>query len=393
MLVIYAVYFLYYFADMATSANTMVKQTESRTEVHIFLIALILLLGVFYLFQLKWKLDDPFRLGFFLMIVWCVITDFIVGASFWGIATHVGLLVLFYLIYYFGGHYINTPNRYRLVLVLECVLWAVTMYYAVQAYINFNEYHDGDRDSVLNMAYNVLVFVPFLLQIKNRPIKITTLVISAAYIIVSLKRGAIITFVVMMVVYFWLSRKHNKGKGVRITKKQTCLLIIGVAAFCIAAGIVDNKLGGALSKRFSLESLMFGSTRGDLYAAAWKNITNRSFFSVLIGTGSGSSLSIIGSGVHNELLEFLFSYGMIGMLLYVVTLIAGIRRGRQIYKANNDQYLPKGKVYAMGLVYMILVGLFGSAVFSHMFFHIMLAMGMANSPAMQEAGRSSQDGQ
>ena len=57
---------------------------------------------------------------------------------------------------------------------------------------------------------------------------------------------------------------------------------------------------------------------------SFPQILNRNFFEFLIGKGSGSSLSIIGSGVHNEILEMLFSYGVIGLIIYLWLVIRGI---------------------------------------------------------------------
>ena len=145
LLLVYGVYFLYYFADMQTSANTMVKQTESRESVHLYLILLIGLLAVYFISRTRWLLDDGFRGSFFALICWCIFADVLVGASFWGIATHVGLLVLFYLIYYFGGHYINSQQRYQLILALEFALWCVTLWYAISALFAFRGYQTDHR--------------------------------------------------------------------------------------------------------------------------------------------------------------------------------------------------------------------------------------------------------
>lgn len=389
LIVLYVVYSLYYFADMNTSANTMVKQTESRSDVHVYLIVLIVLLGVFFLSRGKWRLEDPFRLSFLFMIVWTVVVDLIVGAQFWGTATHVGLLTLFYLIYFWAANYINTSRLYNLVLCAECILWIITIWYAIQAYFAFREYNGEDVDIVLNMSYNVLVFMPVLLQIKKRALKLPMVTISVLYIVVSLKRGAIITLLAMIFVYAMMSDKKKGIKTMQIDQKKAGKVIISLAAIAVLIIVVDDQMGGALSARFTLDALRYGSSRNELYSAAWNDVKTRGILFFLLGKGSGSSLQIIGSGVHNEILEFLFSYGLVGAMMYVVVVFNGAKRGAWLRNISSTS----GRTFTMGMTYVVLVGVFGSALFSHMTFHIMLAMGMANSAGCEIADGRLPDGQ
>ena len=387
LLIVYAVYFLYYIEDMQTSANTMVKQTESRGMVHIYLIILIGLLGVFFISRGRWHLDDGFRSSFLLLVGWCTFADLLVGANFWGIATHIGLLVLFYLIYYFGGHYINSEQRYRLILALEFALWCVTLWYAVSAFLNYREYRGDDADVVLNMSYSMLVFIPILLQLKNRFLRSVSVAISVIYIVVSLKRGAIIAMVAMLLVRHFVSERRKNKSFFQINTKNALRLFLTVLALVIVIVVVNNIMGGALSKRFSWDELLDGSNRSILYTAAWNDVKERSLISFLIGKGSGSSLRIIGSGVHNEVLEFLFSYGLIGLVLYLATMFKGIGQATKLKREDSHP----GTMYAMGITYLICVGVVGTSLFSHPSFHIMLAMGLANSPAKIDQNRGLPD--
>lgn len=384
LLLVYGVYFLYYFEDMQTSANTMVKQTESRGQVHLYLIVLIVLLGVYFLTRGRWRLDDGFRSSFLLLVGWCAVADLLVGANFWNIATHIGLLALFYLIYYFGGHYIDSQQRYRMILALEFILWCITLWYAISAFLKYREYMGEEADVVLNMAYNMLVFIPILMQLKNRVLKGASVAISVIYIVASLKRGAIIAMIAMFLVAYFVGTRNDKNEGFRInTKTASKALLVGVAIVIVMV-VVNNKMGGALAGRFSWEELQGGSNRSRLYAAAWNDVKVRNPLLFLIGRGSGSSLRIIGSGIHNEILEFLFAYGLIGLCMYLAVVFSGIGRAAKLKKENS----PAKAMYAMGITYLICVGLVGSALFSHMSFHIMMAMGLANSPVnMNQEGR------
>lgn len=369
----FALYGAYYFADMQSSANVVVKQVSERTSVHYFMILMIIVLGGYLLFLHKIFVKDGFRTAILGLISCALFIDFVNNISFWSIATHIGLLVLFFLTSFFGSHYIDTKNKYQLVLRIEFILWCITLFYAIKAYFNYRSYMANSSSTpVLNMAYNMLVFLPILVQLKNKKIKTISILITVGYILLSLKRGAILALVGMIIVY-WINMKEDWN--FLVVKKRTLIVtIVCLISIIILAGYVDSITNGALSERFSLDSLRDGSNRNVIYSSAITEIKSRSLLRLIIGTGSGSTTTFIGSGAHNEVLEMMISYGFIGLIIYVLSLIMGIRHIMDMRWRNvNRTYVA---VYAMSLFYIVAVGIFGSSLFSHMSFHIFLSMGL-----------------
>lgn len=371
--IVYAVYLLYYLADMNTSANTVVKQTSERTSVHYYLVALIGILGIYYIFHGKIIINDRFRHRFFPLILWGACVDLINGVAFWSIATHIGLMVLFYLSLYFATVYVDTEEKYSRILFIELALWIITIYYGIRAYFSYSEYLGRDTN-VLNMAYNVLVFIPLLLQVRDRRIRNVSLLVSIVYIIASLKRGAVLAMFGMFLVYYFNLGKSIAGK---ISIKKVIAGVVAVIGLVLLVLIVNNRMGGALFNRFSANELRFGSTRDVIYRRAFNVIKERGLVDLIIGTGSGSTMTLIGSGAHNEELELMISYGLIGLLIYFAMLLGGVIQ----FKILKRNVVPKLQptTYLMSLTYIIIVGIVGSAMFSHMTYHIMIAMGLANS--------------
>lgn len=364
---------MYYIADMETSANVVVKQTASRSAVHTYLVALIGVLGIYMVARTVYRLDfriSRINIPLIALACWGVVSDILNGAGFWSIAVHIGLIVLWVLVIYFMNDVVIDEKAYKMALSFECIIWIVTIYYSYVALTNFANYTGDGIGSVLNISYNVLVLIPFLLQIKNKLFRYSTMIISCGFIVLSMKRGAIVVMVIMLAVYYYIQSKSGKVKKLSLGR------IIVIIALLVSAFIVVNKIsGGFLMTRFSFEELITGSDRNLLYGSAISDIKNRSFIDLLIGKGSGSSLNIIGNGVHNEILEMIFSYGFIGLGIYLWLIVRGINILRQLLKQKNSATA----YYAMSLVYIIFVGFVGTALFAHYTFHIMASLGISSS--------------
>ncbi len=379
ILIVYIVYSLYYLEDMQTSANVVIKQTESRGSVHLFLMMLIGLLAIYMIFRTLFtgrikisSLNAPL----ILLAVWGVFSDFLNGVSFWSIAVHIGLIVLWVLVIYFMNDIVYDNKTYNMVIFFEYVVWLITMYYAITALINFNNYNGEESVSgVLNISYNVLVLVPFIFQLKNKFLKYSALLVSCGFIVLSMKRGAILALMFMLLIYFYFQAKTGK---IKITLPRIVFVIgLFVCAFLIVNKVTDNYL----MSRFTWESLTEGSNRSIIYAAAINDIFDRNFVEFLIGKGSGSSLATIGSGVHNEILEMLFSYGLIGLIIYLWLIIRGLKLVFRLLKEKSNA----SAIYAMSVVYIVFVGLVGTALFAHYTFHIMASIGIASGYLKREA--------
>lgn len=371
--IVYAIYSLYYIADMETSANVVVKQTESRSAVHTYLIALIGVLGIYMAARTVYRLDfriSRINIPLIALACWGVVSDVFNGAGFWAIAVHIGLIVLWVLVIYFMNDVVVDEKSYKMALFFESIIWIVTIYYSSIALSNYANFTGNGVGSVLNISYNVLVLIPFLLQINNKFLRCSTMLVSCGFIVLSMKRGTIIVMVVMLAIYYYIQSKSGKLKKMSASKIFIIVILLTVAFF-----VVNKISDGFLMSRFSMEELLSGSNRDILYTAAINDIKTRDFFTLLVGRGSGSSLNIIGSGVHNEILEMLFSYGIIGLGIYLWLIFRGINILRQLLKQKNSATA----YYAMSLVYIIFVGFVGTALFAHYTFHIMAALGISSS--------------
>ena len=133
--------------------------------------------------------------------------------------------------------------------------------------------------------------------------------------------------------------------------------------------------GGFLAERFSWESLTDGSSRSDKYAAAIDAISQRNFLQFMVGIGSGPR-----PGVHNEILEFLYTFGFVGLCTYAAMFVSMLRRLWFLYK-EKSRYAA---VYGMIFVFIFMVGLYSGVCFTHSTFYIMLTLGIVERKIAEE---------
>lgn len=371
LIIVFGVYLFYYLADMRTNANVMVKQTESRGSVHVFMFLLIGILALYFVFHMKIVPNLGITVPLICITGWIVCVDIINGSSIWNIAVRVGLFVLWWLISFFAARYTNSQLRYSWVLKFEFIIWGITVFYSLVSIKNYAAYSGSDEANVLNISYNILVLIPFLMQLKNKYLRGITNAISVFLIIVSMKRGAILAMGAMLLVFFYIKQCMCEVSWKR-RKLVTRLVVIAILV-CVCVILVDAYSGGFLSSRFTKEALLSGSNRSELYNHAWQDIRSRSILQLIIGKGSSSVLQIIGSGVHNEFLEFLFSYGVVGCLLYLILIVKGIKTTIYMTRKKKDG----APYYGMAMTFIVIVGFVGSALFSHYTFHIMLLIGLS----------------
>lgn len=362
---------MYSVEDMATSTNAYQQQGD-RSGVYVYLIGILGVLGIYYLSNFKLYTFSP-MVPLLAMAIWVFADNFILGnfygGSRWTALTHFGLVVWWYLAVVFGYNYIsNDKNKEKQTTFLILVMFVYYCYKFVEVAITSNESHD--EITVLNLIYRVIVFIPILSLIEKKWIKNTTMAIIFVLTVVSMKRGALIVLPVMLLVGSMLDKTKKKN----IIK--TIFSFIAIVLFAvIVVQVINNMTGGFLAERFSWESLTEGSSRSQKYAMAIETISQRNLLQFMLGIGSGPR-----PGVHNEILEFLVTFGFFGFCTYAAMFFSMFRRLRILY-VERSKY---ASVYGMIFVFIFMVGLYSGVCFTHSTFYIMLTLGIVERRIAEE---------
>lgn len=356
----------YVVQDLMNSKNVNLMGGD-RIIVHILLISIIILLIIYNLFYgLNFNFHvDSIKFSLILLNLWIIIVSVMRSVPIQNIFVHFGLSFLWIMSYdfsstYFGNKF-NKEKWFYLWIVGILGLYIIGMLYA-----QYNISRIDGRVPVLNLIYFVMSFIPWINLIGKKGTSYFLNVIILILVMLSFKRGAIIIYILMVITYF-LVRGIIEGNNFSIILK----LFIFLTLFIVGIILVNYITDGFLFHRFSRNELLSGSGRDVLYQGAISSIKERNIFDKLVGLGSGSSVALLGNGVHNEWLELLFSYGFVGAALYLNFIFSIlIESYRQIKEKNK--VAPS---FAQAAVLVTAIGLFDGFFFMHSTLYIMLFFG------------------
>lgn len=319
------VFLAFSIADLQSSAQTGNRGAD-RSSAHVLLLALTGFLVVYVFLAAKRisriRLVQPLS-GLIVLACWILITGLFNGAGIWDLLVRMNMSLLWvfaYLFFWSLATSMESPDEAlgRFAKFFFVFFIAATGYYFVYASILL------DRIPVLNVIYEVLALLPWLILLDANVKSGILYIVSGFFTLLSMKRGAIIALPVMYVADV-LARSKASGRK-RDIVKPIGILLLAIALFAALFVGFDTWTGGFLTERFSFEEMASGAGRSDQYALAINAILERDWLHVLVGGGIGSSVSLIGTGIHNEWLEILFSYGVVGFVIYAAMVIGIVRR-------------------------------------------------------------------
>jgi O-antigen ligase len=186
----------------------------------------------------------------------------------------------------------------------------------------------------LGTSYYVLFLLPTLLLTPYKWLRYMGLFITGLVLFSSFKRGGLIAFVLGITAYLFV-------KEVLVERKFTRLLVflIAMIALFIILIFVDNAMGNIISERILNIREDGGSNRDQVWATTWNMIKASDAQQLLFGHGHNAvfKLSPLGLSAHNDFLEMLFNYGIIGLVPYLVLhfqLIKQIFTGIKMHNKN-----------------------------------------------------------
>ena len=351
------------------SSNQAGLVDANRTVVHYFIAVAL----VFHLYG--WLRNNRSRINIrpvsFLLLailVWTIIVDWINDIPLSNSGAMLLMAIWWYATYQFGycicARNSSIIRPFVFVYLLLFIIWVLlNLYSRQQIIINFERNH-----AVTGFAYHLLVFLPFILLIeKKRVLKWCLLVLCILMVLTSYKRGTIITLPVMLLVF-----GYSKG---RIEGNIFPFFIIAISivlTFVFIIPLINQVSGGFLAERFSQEQLREGSGRADNWALAIDVIRNRDFFSLLVGSGHRSSVDLIGTGIHNEWIEFLYCFGFVGLVLFILLGIQFLRRGL-FFLRKRCKFAPQ---MLMMTSYFFMVSIFSGFYGAYVSYYFFLFMGL-----------------
>ena len=235
-------------------------------------------------------------------------------------------------------HYISTYTIMSVWIFIYLFFYTLCLRYEIDKYINkfvvFFTIFSAIlfiRNYILNIgightdwhyieSYYVITLIPAFLLLQNK-YKYSLLILTMICAIISAKRTGLITSVIVIIIYFILIGK-NIGKKIKSILLGATIL---VTLYFTMATFMGEQLDFIIERIANIEE-DDGSGRGDMYTNLFDEITkNDDTATYLFGNGYDEVInSKINSGysAHNEFLEVLYDYGLVGFSIFTAIFIA-----------------------------------------------------------------------
>lgn len=248
----------------------------------------------------------------------------------------------------------GSPNKSNLVILLYVSLWIIgyfAMYYLGHIYKNilskcsyfylilaipitllflYSSLQRGMQDlRITRMGNNAIFFVlcifPWILLNRKKTVRTIGTLILLLLCILSLKRSAIIMAILISATFFYF--EYLK----RIKSVHTLVSTMAIAFGMVLLLLVANqRLDNMAMERMQSMSEDSGSGRTDRWATSLFLFSiEKNPIKIIFGHGFCAVEQAIGeesASAHNDFLEVLYDYGIIGLLLYLTIHICLIRR-------------------------------------------------------------------
>lgn len=231
---------------------------------------------------------------------------------------------LFYPFYYFSyKNILSVKHLYIFFLIFIPI--TILNYFWTESQV-LSERISGNLDYVNNSSYQFVSLIPFLFFInkKNKIVSYLLFSLLIIFIIEGAKRGAIISGLIGAIHFGYYHFKLGINKK-NILKFLQTLLIVSVLFYFLIHLIQSNEF-----LLIRLESMLEGDSSGrdQIYSSLFYSwVDSANFINILFGYGfaASKSLSLSGHYAHNDWLELLTSYGLIGVLSYLFLFYYGFK--------------------------------------------------------------------
>lgn len=327
-----------------------------------------LYVGAWLLYNMHGILYDPGIINnvlqaVLILLCWPAIVDLInYGGRRNKLIISIVLLVGMYFVY--GGIFfllnvkkMHVPDYYYLQISLNSLLPVVYMYhlarmgyltierirmyiviFLIVAFACFFKAIDlrENQEFTNNMGYMFLSVIPILMLFNKRPLlQYILLIILANYILLCMKRGAIIIAVMCIIVFLYTKLKYS-------TRWMKCVAIIlsAIVVWLIIQN-VENMLANSdyFLARIQATSEGDSSGRDRLYSEIVNSyLHDGNLLTMIIGSGANNTLKVAGNFAHQDWLETLSNNGLLGICIlfnFYAVLLHYLMR----YKKRGESYL------------------------------------------------------
>ena len=266
---------------------------------------------------------------------------------------YMSLLPIYVYYYYTIKGELKLQHILIFIIVLFCIYIANYLNDRAQAIIRSIENRSIMEGFTLNIGYKFLALLPLIALYKRNPLlQYLFTMISLFFIVICMKRGAILIGVICFLLFLYTMLKY--------ANRSNRFIVVLMSVVSIAVGIyfIQDMLSTNDYFIYRIAQTIEGNTsnRADLYSIYIEHFTSEhNFLKFIFGNGANATLKIGKNYAHNDWLELAINNGVIGLLLYV-----------GFYGTLLKDYLimRRRSKYYSNVLLMVFIVLFLSSLFS-----------------------------
>lgn len=223
-------------------------------------------------------------------------------------------LLPIYAFYYFSLKGYLTAERLRWWAVVFCISCVVSYYSYMQHVLE--QLLSSSEEITNNAGYLFLSLIPIWVFFRKKPLlQYAGLAFCMAFILMGMKRGAILIGGVVVLYLIWQIIKNARGKQRIIVILLTAVL--AVAGFYFVIDMMTSS--DYFIQRLEATKEGNSSGRDSLYSFFWTYFTEKAdAIQYLFGRGANGTLEIYENYAHNDWLEIAVNQGLLGIIVYAV---------------------------------------------------------------------------
>jgi O-antigen ligase len=211
---------------------------------------------------------------------------------------------------------------------------------------NFRKTLLVDSLAVMRDIYFFILLLPWVLLYPKVQWKSVGIVVIIFAVLLAMKRTALLALVLALVVYFLSER-------IRVRKLIDWRFVVGLCLFAAIIfplySYIDTQTNSYLLSRISSSIDDKGSGRLDIYNEVIKRQSESTIDAWVIGHGHNTVIKSLPSGfsAHNDWLEILFDYGLVGLALYSCFHLLLLHKILQLLKQRSYYGPPMAASYCL----------------------------------------------
>lgn len=233
-------------------------------------------------------------------------------------------------------------------------------------YLKFGSISVISNDAI----FSIVVFSPFVFLFKKKKLMILMIVVIMICTVLSQKRSAILvvnfTVILGLILYY-----SQRSKSILFS---ICLFVIFLG-FNFVNEIENIAFVDSVLNRFETSS---DNGRNEISTELINRISTRGALDTFFGVGYTATIRDTGVPSHNDFLEILYDYGILALIIYIISLISlGINA--IIWYRRRNEYLEFYICYLVAFIMLIGLSLINYMVYSVYNMVLFLALGFSYS--------------